>query len=177
MSEPDFSKAYALTGGEMNGCLGAACSRSCCREKELMGQGEVMHRYRTTLIDIAGVSEAEYQAALERAQPLLDELGVTIQTVRTRTGTAEVTLVNGCLDPETGCKLAVIGRKPVLCRTYPFRIVNPAEADSDCPALDEIRENSRGTVETVIKAIDSALSLSKSMFQAMLESRARNRRS
>ncbi len=151
-----FESVYKILDGSMQGCLGASCPNSCCGEKPFVDRSGKTHMYRTSFMNDP-FGETHYQSELESLDPQLLNLGVSIQNVISTKG-GVVTLVNGCLDPETGCKLEQIGRKPLNCRAYPFAIQNPGFADKQCPAHEDIKRNAEESgLPKLLEEVDRAI--------------------
>jgi len=160
--------AYDALSGEMNGCLGKACPKSCCLEKRVAGGPETDYKYvsyRTTLVD-----EAEYrhQMALEQADPKLEGLGVKIGPTNTANGIRY--LVNGCLDESAGCKLGEIGRKPLLCRVYPLGFgAKDEDIDWQCPVAADIRKQGGEQLKEKLITVDRIIGYSRARAEKIAE--------
>lgn len=156
----------------MKGCLGASCPNSCCGVKEFRDYRGNTHLYRTTFLS-PPQGEADFQAALDRDNPQLAALGVSVQWVTSRSG-RPVALVNGCLGDE-GCKLAGIGRKPLICRAYPYAIQNPGFPSSDCPAAQEITTDSDNKgLPALLRLVDEQIGLTRTFLAESFRARHRS---
>lgn len=66
-----------------------------------------------------------------------------------------VVLVDKCLDPENGCKLE--GRKPLMCRIYPFRENSRQPIYPGCPQILELIEDEK--IVSIVMEIRTLLGL------------------
>lgn len=154
----DYGKAYGILGdGILKGCLGKDCPNSCCGKKEMIDDNGNKHQYRTTFFDEA---EARYQSQLERQDPKLVEMGVMVTRIQVEGVTCD--LVSGCLDEGNGCKLELVGRKPITCRTFPIGVPfgDTGEGESACPVRGDILARNDNLREKIQK-VDRTLKISQ----------------
>lgn len=103
-----------LEDGKMKGCLGRACPSSCCRPKRKRQADGGHFHYNTSI----SPGEYAHQRDLDATDPALEALGIEIFPVSDYRGQLGY-YIEGCLDPESGCKLGPIGRKPEMCKVFP----------------------------------------------------------
>ena len=163
----NWTKAYEALSGDMKGCQGATCPRSCCKEKNfgtILGTDEKLP-YRTTLM------EGEFEH-LEASHPTLEELGVEVTLFAHESIVGQtVRLVKNCLG-EHGCKLEPHGKKPMHCRIYPFGFKAMNGPSRECPAVQDILSQN-GELSTQINTADDHLNFSPQLLAQIKKARDR----
>lgn len=151
-----FDALYSIDSN-MEGCLGKKCPESCCGEKRTESINGRTHKYRVMMTDL----EMAYQRELEEKDPQLKRLGVTIKEISLpirhadRISFRTANLVNNCLG-RNGCKLEEIGRKPRLCRQFPFNPDDLRQMHYMCPAASDMRKKGGNELKRRLKLIKEA---------------------
>lgn len=141
ISTKHIENAYGAAGdGLMRGCVKGACPDSCCQQRVLRAGPDGVVTCQTLLWDEA---EARYQQALS---PSLTDLGISLCDVPANgsrspgnRGTQKrIYALDGCQGSDDSCKLLDRGRKPLLCRTFPFSMDEQHPLFVACPSVVEI---------------------------------------
>lgn len=167
--EPDYLGAYETFDGNMPGCLGKNCPNSCCGEKTVLNYKSEPVTFRTSFIDD---TEYFHQFKLDWDEPLLASLGVNLITIKD-INNCTAYLAQNCLDPENGCKLAQIGRKPISCRIAPIGFLQFDHTDESCPALAEIRRQGGEHILEMIADINKKSGYSARIWARQMAARRR----
>ena len=109
--------------------------------------------YRTSLM------KGEFDH-LESTGPSFEELGVEVITFQHELRNQTSTLINNCLG-EDGCKLESHGKKPILCRTYPFGFKYMNGPFQECPEAAQMLAANGRQLLAQIDAADNHLGLSR----------------
>lgn len=128
----NWEEVYEIYDGTMAHCLGGNCSKSCCGEKLVSDWGKPRVTYVTSF---ANREEYLFQQSLN---PSFEDLRIDViraDTTQDR-GIQISYLVNRCLDTDGSCKLE--GRKPLVCRLFPFNLNSMPPISLNCPNAREI---------------------------------------